>query len=162
MSELNSKYKQILSDIEGRITNKEDQEFVKEKISDLSILFIDIIDKLTSLINDRLEKLEDNQVELNSRLLKAQKVLDNIESDIYSDEAYEFEIVCPYCNHEFTADIDAELENEIECPECHNMIELDWNDEEEFCGHECNHCSSNCFQEDDEKYNEDEENEDDM
>ena len=161
MSELNSKYKQILSDIEEKITNKEEQEFVKEKISDLSILFIDIIDKLTSLTNDRLERLEDNQIEFNKRLLKVQKVLDNIENDIYSDDSYEFEIVCPYCNHEFTTDIDTEIEEEIECPECHNMIELDWNEEDE-CEHECNHCSSNCLQEEDEEYNEDEDNEEDM
>lgn len=162
MSELNSKYKQIISDIEEKITNKEEQEFVKEKISDLSILFIDIIDKLTNLTNERLEKLEDNQIEINNRLLRAQKVLNNIESDIYSDDAYEFEIVCPYCNHEFTADIDTEIEEEIECPECHNMIELDWNEEEDECSHECHHCSTNCVQEEDEEYKEDEENEDDM
>lgn len=30
--------------------------------------------------------------------------------------------------------------NEIKCPECNNIIELDWNDEEEDC---CSgHCSS--------------------
>ena len=43
-------------------------------------------------------------------------------------EDFEFEIVCPYCNYEFIADID-EHEDEILCPECNNPIELDWSED---------------------------------
>ena len=53
-------------------------------------------------------------------------ILRNISNDIYEDED-DFEIVCPYCNFEFIADID-ESKTEIICPECENVIELDWGD----------------------------------
>ena len=58
-------------------------------------------------------------------MIKVQNVIDVIEKDIYED-SLDSEIVCPYCNNEFLADIDDE-ETEIECPECHNIIELDMN-----------------------------------
>ena len=159
MSDLNSKYKQIINDIEEKITDKKDQEFVKEKITELSVLYIDIIDRLTMLTNERLNGIEESQREIDNRLNKVQDIVENIESDIYSDDDYEFEVVCPYCNYEFVADIDTESKEELECPECHNIIELDWN-EEEGCSHGCSHCSSHCVHEDEEEYNTDEENED--
>ena len=52
----------------------------------------------------------------------------------------DFEIVCPYCNHEFVSDIGSDIK-EVECPECHNTIELDWNQEgEDECGGHCGTC----------------------
>ena len=54
-------------------------------------------------------------------------------------DGFDFEIVCPYCNHEFVADIDFENKRDIECPECHNMIELDFN-ADEGCSGDCLGC----------------------
>ena len=45
-----------------------------------------------------------------------------------------------------------ELKEEIECPECHNIIELDW-DEEEGCGGCCSSCGI-CDEEDEEENDE--------
>ena len=59
------------------------------------------------------------------KLQKMQQVLDNIEQDIYSDEGFDFEIVCPYCDYEFVIDVD-DNKTEIKCPKCDNIIELNW------------------------------------
>lgn len=83
----------------------------------------------TILKNIKINQTKNRQNKRNSGLNK---------KDIYEDEDYDFEIVCPYCNHEFVADIEDELKEEIECPECHNKIELDWDGEDDDC------CSGGC------------------
>lgn len=146
MSELNSRYKQILQEIEENIQDENELKFVKEKFADLSMLFIDIIDRLTELTDSKMKAIEQKQQEISSRMNQVQTIVDGIESDIYEDEEnYEFEIVCPYCNHEFTTDIE-DTKDEIQCPECHNTIELDWNSEteESGCGSNCSQCLSQC------------------
>ncbi len=165
MSDINNKYKNIISEIEERIKTPEELEFVKGKFTELSAFFIDIIDKLTSITEARLNEIEENQKAIDNRILKVQAMVDNIESDIYSDEEkFEFEIMCPYCNYQFIADVESEMNEEVECPECHNVIELDWNEDE--CTQECTHCKSNCLREDEEEYNKEDDNknndEDDM
>ena len=150
----NNKYKNIIDEIEDKIKNKEDLDFVKEKFTELSVFFIDIIDKLTSITNARLNEIEESQREIDNKISKVQSVVNNIENDIYADdENCEFEIICPYCNYQFVTDIDSEINEEVECPECHNVIELDWNEGE--CSHECSDCKSNCVREDGEEYNQD-------
>lgn len=154
MSNINNKYKNIIDEIEDKIKNKEDLDFVKEKFTELSVFFIDIIDKLTSITNARLNEIEESQREIDNKISKVQSVVNNIENDIYADdENCEFEIICPYCNYQFVTDIDSEINEEVECPECHNVIELDWNKGE--CSHECSDCKSNCVREDGEEYNQD-------
>ncbi len=156
MSEIGGKYKQIMKDLEKNIQDPQELEFVKEKFSDLSLLFIDIIDRLTKLTDARIKQIEDQQSDINNRVKNIQAIVDNIENDIYEDdENYEFEIVCPYCNYEFTTDIEDEDKSEIECPECHNTIELDWNSDDDYegCAGNCSSCGSNCnVAEDEEKY----------
>lgn len=51
---------------------------------------------------------------------------------------------------------------EIKCPECGNLIELDWNEEEDECGHNCNgNCEcGHCNEEETDDYEEEEEEED--
>lgn len=91
------------------------------------------------------KELKENQKLMTNKLEKMQQVIDHIESDIYSDEGFDFEIVCPYCEHEFVIDAN-EDKNEVECPECKNVIELDWtgdlyDDEEDGCSGHCCGCS---------------------
>ena len=153
MSELNSKYKQIMEDIENNIKDPETLEFVKNKIGEVSVIFVDMLDRITRLTDNKIQEIEEKQHELLTRVNSVQSAVDGIESDIYDDENYEFEIVCPYCNYEFTADIEDESKEEIQCPECHNTIELDWNLEEEMgCSGSCSHCASNCVAEDEAVY----------
>lgn len=91
------------------------------------------------------KELKENQKIMTNKIEKMQQVIDHIESDIYSDEGFDFEIVCPYCEHEFVIDAN-EDKNEVECPECKNVIELDWtgdlyDDEEDGCSGHCCGCS---------------------
>ena len=66
--------------------------------------------------------------EIESKMENLNENIETIFKDIYEDEEWDFNITCPYCNFEFSANID-ENEEEIICPECNNTIELDWNDE---------------------------------
>ena len=47
MSELSDKYRQIMDEIDAKITDEKELEFVKSKLSEVSIIFIDIIDRLS-------------------------------------------------------------------------------------------------------------------
>ena len=83
-----------------------------------------------------------------------QQVIDNIEKDIYSEDGFDFEIVCPYCENEFIIDVD-ENKTEVKCPECQNIIELDWSGDVEDDGEQgtchggsCQGCSG-CSDDDD-------------
>ena len=131
MSKLSNEYLKIIEDIEKHISNKEESKYVTKKIGELTALYMDLIEKS---INANLDRIE----EIKEQLDKVQETVSLIKKDIYEDEDYDFEIVCPYCNHEFVADIEDELKEEIECPECHNKIELDWDGEDDDC------CSGGC------------------
>lgn len=95
-------------------------------------------------INNKLDNIEKNQKQIDNKLNVIQKSITGIENDIY-DEDYEFEIICPYCNTEFVADITSK--SDIKCPECQNIIELDWNNDDENnfgCSGNCSGCNSEC------------------
>lgn len=157
MSELQDKFKNIISNIENKIKDEEELNFIKEQIANLSVLFLDQLDKVVDLTTNRMDEIAENQRQLNDKVSKIEKSMNNIEKDIYMDDSYDFEIVCPYCNHEFISDFSSEIKKEVECPECHNIIELDWNDEEEHsCGGHCCDCDSECGFEHDEEDDEDE------
>ena len=165
MSDIKGKYKKILEDLENNIKNPEDLIYTKEKLMELTLIFMDIIDRLTALTDARIKEIEEKQEEINSKISNVQSIIDEIEGDIYEEEDnYEFEIVCPYCNYEFTTDIADEEKEEIKCPQCNNIIELDWNsDEEYFCSGNCSHCHDEQVAEDEKKYkttNEEDKNED--
>ena len=153
MSILKDEYKNFLDDIESNIKNKEDLEYIKKRFADFVDKVLNHIDYIVGYKKQEIENLEDTQKQLIERIDKMQRVIDNIEKDIYSDERFDFEIVCPYCNYEFVVDMDEE-KTEIECPECKNMIELDWSgdpsDDDECSGH-CSGCSGCDDQEDDEE-----------
>lgn len=139
MSNLNSEYQKIISDIEKKITDPKELSYIKEKISELTILFMTTVDKAIEYSKDSLNNVSNKQEELEERVKQIQKSLYNLEKDMYTDdeEDYEFEVICPYCNHQFLSNIDLEDTTEIQCPECKNMIELDWNDDEEDDEEQC-------------------------
>ena len=160
MSNLNNEYQKIIADIEKNITDPKELKYIKEKISELTFLFMNTVDKVMKYSEEKLVNMEEKQEDLEERLERVQKSLDNIEKDLYTDEdEFEFEVICPYCNNQFISDIDLEETTEIQCPECNNMIELDWNeDEEEQCMgncHGCRGCMEEEFGEDDNDEDED-------
>lgn len=141
MSELSKKYQEIISELDNRIENKDDLVFVKDRISQISIIFIDLIERMSGVVENKISDIE-------SKLDNIENTLSSIREDIY-DEDNEAEIICPYCNNEFYTEISNDIETEIECPECHNIIELDMNTDNieddlygiQNCNGKCGGCS---------------------
>ena len=139
MSEFRKEFKNFMDDLEKNIKNKEDLEYVRGRTAD----FLNVV----------LEQMENIQQQLDQRMNKIQQTIDNIEQDIYAEDGFDFEIVCPYCNYEFFIDMDSD-KSEIECPQCNNIIELDWSGGEDLddfqdCTGHCSHCNGCDDQEDD-------------
>ncbi len=151
MGTIKNEYKSFLDDIEKNIKNKEDLKYIKERFAIFMDVMLNQIDNIVEYKSENLTRLENSQKELEDKVKKMQNILDNIEKDIYSEDGFDFEIVCPYCNYEFIIDID-ENKTEVECPECKNIIELDWtgdvDDEPDGCNGHCSGCSG-CDDEDD-------------
>jgi uncharacterized protein YbaR (Trm112 family) len=161
MSSLSEKYSKILSEIEEHISDPKESKYITQKIEEISAIYIELLDRLTKIDDDRISHIEEKQDKMTSNIARLQETLNLIKSDIYEDEdGYDFEIVCPYCNHEFVATVEEELKEEIECPECHNIIELDWDDDEN-----CDSCSNkqchSCNSEENKNQNQNQENNDD-
>lgn len=146
MTNINDEYLKILNELDENISNQKDLEYAKNQMYRLSMLFIDEMQAISEKYEDRINALAQSQKELEDKIQKVQRVVNNIERDIYDEEGieenetFEFEIICPYCNYEFLTEVD-ELKEEVQCPECRNMIELDW----EGTGIEEGACSGNCF-----------------
>lgn len=143
MGTLKDEYKSFLDDIDQNIKNKEDLQYIKERFASFLDVILDQMDYLVEYKKEEIEKLQNTQKELDDKMAKMQQVVDNIEKDIYSEDGFDFEIVCPYCNYEFVIDMD-ENKTEIECPECNNIIELDWTgdleEEQDSCSGHCSGC----------------------
>ena len=153
MGKLKNEYKSFLDDIEKNIKNKEDLTYIKERFATFSEVILNEMDYILEYKKEEIEKLENAQNKLNNQMNQMQQVINNIEKDIYSEDGFDFEIVCPYCNYEFIIDVD-ENKTEIQCPECQNTIELDWSgdideeNEEQGCNGECHGCHG-CDEDDD-------------
>lgn len=130
MADITNKCKEIIQELENNIKDSNDLEFAKQQVFSLLESFLEEVESIQETAEKRLEKLIQNQSELDRRLA-------TIEKDIYEEEG-DFEIVCPYCNNEFVVESD-ELKEEIICPECNNTIELDLSEE-----HECSCCHGDC------------------
>ena len=100
----------------------------------------DLEQQIARLLKE-MQEIKGNQKIIADKIDKMQQVISHIENDIYSDEAFDFEIVCPYCEYEFVIDAD-EDRREIECPECKNTIELDWTGDldDDGCSGHCHGC----------------------
>ena len=68
MSEMSEKYKQIIKDLEENVKDPETLEFVKEKVADLSILFVDMLDRVTKLTDNKVQEIEEKQMEILNRI----------------------------------------------------------------------------------------------
>ena len=48
-----------------------------------------------------MKEIKENQKIMNDKMERMQKIVNNIENDIYAGQGFDFEIVCPYCEYEF-------------------------------------------------------------
>lgn len=162
MSKLQEDFDAIIAKIEERITDEEELNFIKQQIADISMLYINELNKVLDLSERRVNQLVENQRILEKKQLELENAINNMEKELFvGEEEYDFEIVCPYCNHEFVSDIGSDVK-EVQCPECHNTIELDWNAEAESgCGGHCGSCEGCEHEEESEDANQENNDEDD-
>ena len=142
MAKLREEYNNFLKDIEKNLKNKEDLEYVKVRFSMFVDKVIDEMDMLIDYKTQTMKDLEEKQKEIDEKMNKMQQIIDNIEKDIYSEDGFDFEIICPYCDNQFVIDVD-EDKTEVECPVCNNIIELDWSgdiEEDSDCNGSCSGC----------------------
>lgn len=152
MAKLREEYNNFIKDMEKNLKNKEDLEYIKVRFSMFVDKIIDEIDMILDYKTKKMSELEQKQKEIDDKMSKMQQIIDNIEKDIYSDEGFDFEIICPYCDNQFVIDVD-EDKTEVECPNCSNIIELDWSgdvEETSNCNGSCSGCHG-CDEENEEK-----------
>ena len=143
MADLNVKFKQILNEIEEKIEDKDELEFIKTEIFKLYNLFFDEMNRIEEMASTRMQTIAGTQAMLEEKIEKLENKVSSMEKELFiDDEESDFSITCPYCNTEFIADYE-DLKDEIECPECGNTIELDWgnDDEPKGCTGNCNGCT---------------------
>jgi len=132
IKEIGNEMKSFVKDLKKNISNKEELKTVLERTE---TLFDSIFNELNKYVDEEERKIKDlknkqkkqdkRMDEIETRIEYLDENIDNIFKDIYEEDDGDFKIRCPYCNYEFSADID-EHEVEILCPECNNPIELDW------------------------------------
>ena len=132
IKEIGNEMKSFVKDLKKNISNKEELKTVLERTE---TLFDSIFNELNKYVDEeerKIKELKNKQKkqdkrmdEIETRIEYLDENIDNIFKDIYEEEDGDFKIRCPYCNYEFSADID-EHDVEIPCPECNNPIELDW------------------------------------
>ena len=140
IKDLKNEMTNFISDLEKNINDKEELLYLKERTAKLFNVVVEELENAVNYKANEIQKLEKKQIESDDRLDEIEEVLKDITRDIYDDEE-DFEIICPYCNNEFDADID-ETKTEIVCPECQNVIELDWglDQNNSNCGGNCSGC----------------------
>lgn len=104
MSKFKNEFKSIYGRYGKKYKNKEDLEYVKGRTSEFLNVILDQMEGIVNYEEEKISLLEEEQKQINEKMQKMQQVLDNIEQDIYSDEGFDFEIVCPYCDYEFVID----------------------------------------------------------
>ena len=118
---LGKKFKEVIANLEKQIQNKEDLEFAKKQVTDLTMSYLNEL--------ERLERTYDLKVsQCSEKIDDIEKDLDEIKEKIISEEIDVEPITCPYCNSKFLIEFNKK-QKEIKCPDCKNIIELDW---EEF------------------------------
>lgn len=146
MADLQKRLKKIISEIEQNLSNKDDLEYVKTQIYNIYTMFLDEFEKLESKCNEKVENILIKCKVLDDRMNEIENSIDKIENDIYikENEEYDFDITCPYCDTEFSIDYSNTTSERVICPECNHTIELDWNEHEDGCSHECYDCDGHC------------------
>jgi chromosome segregation ATPase len=137
IKEIGNEMKKYVSDLEKNISNKEELEYLLKRTEKLFDSIFDELNKYADEeekkikeIKNKQKKQEKRMDEIETKMEYLDENIDSIFKDIYEEEDGDFKIKCPYCNYEFSADID-EHAKEIYCPECNNIIELDWSDNSE-------------------------------
>ena len=128
IKELSNEMHQFVQDIKENIRNPEDLNYLLKRTEKFFDVVFKEIEEIADYKEEEINKLVERQKEQDMKIEQMEEKMKDLYRDIYDEEEGNFEIVCPYCNYEFGADID-ETNKEIICPECNNVIELDWDGE---------------------------------
>ena len=74
--ELNDHYKRILAELDNHFQDKEEKAFVLNKFQELSMMFMDVIDRLTFLTDIRVKEVEEKQKVIEDRIEIVKKAVD--------------------------------------------------------------------------------------
>lgn len=150
-SNLKDKYLNAINRLNEEIKDKKSLEIALNLFNELFEDFLDDIKNVSDAYETKIQKIEAEQEIIKEKMKKVEGSISNMEKEFFvGDESFDFEIVCPYCNHEFVTEESIEDKAEIVCPECNNIIELDWETEDDeneggccsgFCG-TCGGCGS--------------------
>lgn len=137
IKEIGNEMKSYINDLKDNIKNKEELNYLLDRTEKLFDSIFNELNKYADEEEKKLKELKTKQKkqekrmdEIETKMEYLDENIDNIYKDIYEEDEGEFKISCPYCNYEFSADIDIH-QDEIYCPECNNIIELDWSDDTE-------------------------------
>ena len=122
---LGNKFKEVIRNVEKHISDKEECSYVKEQITMLTMSYLNELEKLEQNYDSKISRCSE-------RIDDLEKSLDSILADNEkNDEELDVEpITCPYCNSRFLIEFNNK-QNEVRCPSCRNIIELDWDVEED-------------------------------
>lgn len=162
MGVLKDNYISFLEDLDKHVKDKEDLEYVKTRFAKFLDVILNQMDRIMQYKNEEIEELDRKQQELSDKMDKMEEFMNHVKEDIYADDDCDLEIICPYCNYDFFADVD-ESKTEVECPKCNNIIELDWygdlDDDVQGCSGSCSSCHG-CGDEDEEDFDDDDDDDD--
>jgi len=128
IKELSNEMHQFLNDIKENIKDPEDLKYLLKRTEKFFDIVLKEVEEIVNFKEEEMDRLEEKQKEQDARIEEMQQKVKNLCIDVYDEDYGDFEIICPYCNYEFDADID-ETNKEIICPECNNSIELDWDED---------------------------------
>ena len=128
LKDLRKEMNEFIEDLKTNIKDSKELDYLLNRTEKLYDTVFSTMEKIMDYKEDEMKELENRQEEQNKKMDDLVLRMKELYNDIYDEDYYDFEIVCPYCNHEFDANIDENI-TEITCPECENIIELDWNEE---------------------------------
>ena len=150
-SNINDEYHKMLNDMDANMKNSDDLAYAKNKMYELSMLFIDEMQEMADKYDDKINAIIQKQQKMDTKIKEVEHNIKEIQQDVYDidatteNEVFDFEITCPYCNYVFETEA-GEDKKEVQCPECDNLIELDWDglEEDGYCGGHCHECGDDC------------------
>lgn len=118
---LNTKFNEVMQNLEKNIDSEKDLNYVKQQITELTMTYLKELGNVENIYNKSFKNVYKKISELEKTIEKINNEYENNEIDVEP-------IQCPYCNENFLIEYDSN-NIEVKCPECKNIIELDWNNE---------------------------------
>lgn len=140
-----------LNNIEERLKDNPDLEYVKSEFTNLFMLFFNEIDSLRELYEEKIESILDRQSSFDEKIRKIEEKTNELEEEMMYDEDdemirkmlnsnynefedyedQEFEVRCPYCSEIFFVNLEG-VQEEVTCLYCNKAIELEWNETPDY------------------------------